>query len=124
MFWFFKKEKSLEDRFLQTLRESDIVWKIDKDSSYDIREVRWGWMYFQDYFGTKTKDGAVISSSLFEKVYKLATEMNMQSDIKRLWWTILDDDLQQAINDTKKILTAKWQIENLVSVIQKIRSKY
>jgi hypothetical protein len=50
--------------------------------------------------------------------------MNMQSDIKRLWWTILDDDLQQAINDTKKILTAKWQIENLVSVIQKIRSKY
>jgi hypothetical protein len=41
-------------------------------------------MYFQDYFGTKTKDGAVISSSLFEKVYKLATEMNMQSDIKRL----------------------------------------
>lgn len=124
MFWFWKKEKSLEDKFLETLRQSDIVWNIRKDSSYDIREISGWWMYFKDYFGTKTKDGAVISHSFFEKVYKLAKEMNMQRDIKRLWWVILDDDLQAAINDTKKILSAKGQIENLVSVIEKIRSKY
>ena len=47
-----------------------------------------------------------------------------QGQIDKLGGYILDEDLQQAINDTKRVMNAQSQIEVLHSQVEKIRKKY
>lgn len=65
-----------------------------------------------------------ISWEFYEKVRKLAESKSREAEIKSIWWYILDNDLRQAIEDTKKVMTASEQIENLTNVILNIRKKY
>ena len=60
----------------------------------------------------------------FLKIYELAKEYIAQEQIDKLGGYILDEDLQQAINDTKRVMNAQSQIEVLHSQVEKIRKKY
>ena len=80
----------------------------------------WGYVYFEKIHDTKRE----ISKKFFLKIYNLAKEYVAQSQIDKLGGYILDDDLQQAISDTKRVMNAQSQIEVLHSQVEKIRQKY
>ena len=67
---------------------------------------------------------STISKKFFLKIYELAKEYIAQGQIDKLGGYILDEDLQQAINDTKRVMNAQSQIEVLHSQVEKIRKKY
>lgn len=80
----------------------------------------WGYTYFEKIHETKR----AISKKFFLKIYELAKEYIAQGQIDKLGGYILDEDLQQAINDTKRVMNAQSQIEVLYSQVEKIRKKY
>jgi hypothetical protein len=79
-----------------------------------------GYTYFEKIHETKR----AISKKFFLKIYELAKEYIAQEQIDKLGGYILDEDLQQAINDTKRVMNAQSQIEVLYSQVEKIRKKY
>lgn len=65
-----------------------------------------------------------IHPSLYSKIESLAEEKVLLQETERAGGYILDDDLRQAIINTKKVMNAGQQIEMLTEYIQSIRSKY
>lgn len=76
--------------------------------------------YFEKIGDTKRK----ISKKFFQKIYKIAEEYISHHQIQKVGGYILDEDLRQAISDTKKLMWAHSQIEVLHTQIEKIRKKY
>lgn len=125
MFWFWKKEKSLDDIFVETLQNSDIEWTIKiSDITDAVVYVQWGGFVFMARWDKYTQDGRSISRNLFWKVKEVAEESIRYSDIQKAGGYILDDDLRECIANAKKVLVAWKQIEMLTDVIENIRSKY
>lgn len=140
MFWFFKE--STEDKYLRALHDADGEWRISSDlyiTTVELYTQNWIFSFIkEDYFiiknfyekiktikhkkikNTKRK----ISKKFFEKIYKIAEEYISHKQIEKVGGYILDEDLQKAISDTKKIIGAHSQIELLHTQIENIRKKY
>lgn len=133
MSWFWKKEKSLEEIFVDTLRNAEWEWGI-ADSEFNtwiiFRPISWKDItfkkidYFRSYDTWYFMDERLIDESLFFKVKEIAEWAILSQKTKELGWYILDDDLREWINDAKKIMSAWEQIEMLTNVVEKIRDKY
>lgn len=128
MFW--KKEKTLEDKLLESLDEADWEWMIVSSDKYPDRvfiiskiwyEFMKAWDEYTRKYGQKSM---TISKEFFDKVDELARKRIIEQDIKQIGWYILDDDLREWIKNARKITEAWKQIESLIQVIEKIRSKY
>lgn len=61
---------------------------------------------------------------LYVRLEYLAEERVLLQETERAGGYILDDDLRQAISNTKKLLNAGEQIEILTEYVKAIRSKY
>ncbi len=86
-----------------------------------ISEDYW---FFENYYEIIHETKRKISRKFFDKIYKIASEYIAQSQIQKVGGYILDEDLRQAIADTKKILGAESQIEVLHTQVENIRKKY
>ena len=127
MFWWFKE--TTEDKYFNALMQAHGEWTVDEKALMIQIELKttnevfvftreislWGYVYFEKIHDTKR---------FFLKIYNLAKEYVAQGQIDKLGGYILDDDLQQAISDTKRVMNAQSQIEVLHSQVEKIRQKY
>ncbi|MBB1553826.1 hypothetical protein HG442_000245 [Candidatus Gracilibacteria bacterium] len=132
MFGWFKE--TTEDKYFNALMQAHGEWTVDEKALMIQIELKttnevfvftreislWGYVYFEKIHDTKRE----ISKKFFLKIYDLAKEYVAQSQIDKLGGYILDDDLQQAISDTKRVMNAQSQIEVLHSQVEKIRQKY
>lgn len=131
MFWF-KKKLSTEDMYLNTLIQSDWEWKVlDEEYRRQVLFIpknwhsikftwkKYWWCEEESHWSTRA-----ISRSFVEKIENHANEYIMNDHIRSIWWYILDEDLQKAFTDAKSVMNAKWQIDFLVDMIEKIRKKY
>ncbi|MDO4874021.1 MAG: hypothetical protein Q4A35_02370 [Candidatus Gracilibacteria bacterium] len=132
MFGWFKE--STEDKYFNALSQAHGEWTVNETFLMIQVELKtaneifvftresflWGYAYFEKIHETKR----AISKKFFLKIYELAKEYIAQGQIDKLGGYILDEDLQQAINDTKRVMNAQSQIEVLYSQVEKIRKKY
>jgi len=132
MFSLFKKTETLDDKYLRALEQTDGVWMIDdglfvktvtletpKGKFIFTREAFVAGKYFE-YIDDKKR---TITRQVFDGAYRIAQEYIANKQIHKLGGYILDDDLRQAIADTKKILNANDQIDMLTSLVEEIRKK-
>lgn len=126
MFSFFRKEKSLEWIFIETLKNSDIEWEIYSDPRYPWRwyKISWWSFIFSRSWDSCFHDWREISCSLLERIKEIAESSIILKDIRKAWGYIIDNDLRNWINDAKKIMVVGEQIEMLTNIINKIRDKY
>ena len=143
--WFFDfatRVITIQDKFFNSLRDSEWIWTID-DSKYEkrmivvLKEDGQSFTFHKDSSWSTTQYRQLIKpqpwvqeiiceldSSLYYKLESLAEERVLMQETERAGGYILDDDLRQAIINTKKVMNAGQQIEMLTEYIKSIRSKY
>lgn len=133
MFSLFKKTETLDEKYLRALEQTDGTWTIDdgllvKTVTFETEKGKFTFTkeafisgkYFE-YIDDKKR---TISRQVFDGVYRIAQEHVASRQIHKLGGYILDDDLRQAIADTKKIMNANDQIETLTKLVEQIYKKH
>lgn len=136
MGWF-SFEDSLEDKYYKALTQTEWEWyKVDnneytrytvftpKDSTGPNKNITFKWYKHRECEEDAFWSNRFVSRSFVGKIEAFAHEWIIQNNIKKLGGYILDPDLQQAFTEAKVIMNAKWQIEYLTELIEKIRQKY
>lgn len=133
MFSFFRKNPSLDEKYLKSLAQADGVWSIDESPLFteitlDMKDERFQFQKFQIPFyaryvekvGGKSRD---ISEKLYTGIQKIAQEYISYHRIHTLGGYILDPDLAEAIHDAKRITSAEKQVKLLTDMVEHLRDK-